>query len=430
MGHNKCIMGDVVCANCLVSQGGWQLGSMTISMRKTKKTDNVGAAAPTAGAEVALSARAKVSRWLEEAIASGSIPRGGEIPSERELAKSLGVAKNTVSAAIEEAVRRGLVVSREGSRKRYAGTPGGASLASSTVFVLAGKMSFKDIATAPSWSDSFLALDVVRSLSLRGRSVALYTPQSLPAGGLDAIFEARPGGIVVTNSVSGDPLAMEALRRCREAGIPAVAYGNAPELRAFDRAYSDHRAGSRDLTRWLIAHGRKRIVPFFPFAPTCFWERERIAGYEEAMREAGLEPVEISIFGSKAIDVGNKTEVSRIQTALAMATLQSLRRDSAFPDALLCLNDDWANPALAAIHDLGLVPNQDIMVAGYDNIVRNNGPDSNFPFRPVVTVDKHNERSAEDLAALVVARMDGNLPPETQARIHEHEIIVLDPSCP
>lgn len=34
---------------------------------------------------------------------------------------------------------------------------------------------------------------------------------------------------------------MEALERCREAGIPAVAYGNAPELRGYDRAYSDHR---------------------------------------------------------------------------------------------------------------------------------------------------------------------------------------------
>ena len=394
-------------------------------MRKTKKTDNVGAAAPTAGAEVALSARAKVSRWLEEAIASGSIPRGGEIPSERELAKSLGVAKNTVSAAIEEAVRRGLVVIREGSRKRYAGMPGGASLASSTVFVLAGQMSFKDIATAPSWSDSFLALDVVRSLSLRGRSVALYTPQSLPSGGLDAIFEAHPGGMVVTNSVSGDPLAMEALRRCRATGIPAVAYGNAPELRAFDRAYSDHRAGSRDLTRWLIAHGRKRIVPFFPFAPTRFWEQERIAGYEEAMREAGLEPHPLAVFGSPAIDGRQKEEAFRVQTALSVAALLALKQGGAFPDALLCISDDWTKRALAAIRALGLVPNQDIMVAGYDNVVRDDGSDSNFPFRPAVTVDKHNERSAKDLAELVLARMDGTLPPEPQTRIHAHEVVEI-----
>ena len=377
------------------------------------------------------SPRARVLNWLKHSLESGEFPTGSEIPTARAIARQLGVAPNTAVTALTEAESQGLVVCRAGTNRRYAGEVrkvGGDSLASSAVFVLAGQMSFTDIATAPSWSDSFLALDVVRSLSLRGRSVALYTPQSLPSGGLDAIFEARPGGMVVTNSVSGDPLAMEALRRCREAGIPAVAYGNAPELRAFDRAYSDHRAGSRDLTRWLIAHGRKRIVPFFPFAPSRFWEHERIAGYEEAMREAGLEAHPATIFGLPAVKCERQEEAFRVESALAMASIAALKREcKAWPGALLCLNDDWAMRALAAIRDLGLVPNRDILVAGYDNMVRGSGFDECESLRPAVTVDKHNERSAEDLAALVVARMDGTLPPEPQARIHEHEIVILSP---
>jgi hypothetical protein len=44
-----------------------------------------------------------------------------------------------------------------------------------------------------------------------------------------------------------------------------------------------------------------------------------------------------------------------------------------------------------------------------------------------VTVEKHNERTAEDMAALLLARMDGTLPPEPQARIHAHEVVVLSP---
>ena len=374
------------------------------------------------------SPRVRVLNWIKRSLETGEIPRGSELPSARAIANLLGIAPNTAVTALSEAEEQGLVVCRAGTNRRYAGEVrkvGGDSLASSAVFVLAGQMSFTDIATAPSWSDSFLALDVVRSLSLRGRSVALYTPQSLPSGGLDAIFEAHPGGMVVTNSVSGDPLAMEALRRCRATGIPAVAYGNAPELRAFDRAYSDHRAGSRDLTRWLIAHGRKRIVPFFPFAPTRFWEQERIAGYEEAMREAGLEPHPLAVFGSPAIDGRQKEEAFRVQTALSVAALLALKQGGAFPDALLCISDDWTKRALAAIRALGLVPNQDIMVAGYDNVVRDDGSDSNFPFRPAVTVDKHNERSAKDLAELVLARMDGTLPPEPQTRIHAHEVVEI-----
>ncbi len=379
------------------------------------------------------SPRARVLNWLKHSLESGEFPTGSEIPTARAIARQLGVAPNTAVTALTEAESQGLVVCRAGTSRRYAGElrkGGGNSLAASTVFVLAEMLRFTNIATAPSWSDSFLALDVVRRLSLIGRHVSLLNADSLPAGGLDAIFEAHPGGMVVTNSVCGDPLAMEALRRCREAGIPAVAYGNAPELRIYDRAYSDHRAGSRDLTRWLIAHGRKRIVPFLPFQPTRFWEHERLAGYAEAMREAGETPLPCTFFGSPELGDYNSAETFRLFTALALSALVGLRRDGSAPDALLCLNDDWAMPALAAIRDFGLVLNHDIVVAGYDNMMH--GPRHDFlgNLNPAVTVDKHNERSAEDLAALIVARMDGTLPPEPQARIHEHELVVLDTACP
>ena len=372
------------------------------------------------------SPRVRVLRWLEDAIKSGRLPRGAELPTEREIAKIVGVATCTAALAMDEAEARGLAVRRHpGARRRYAGTLRGDSLAASTVFVLARQIPYPDIATAPSWSDSFLALDVVRSLSLRGRSVALYTPQSLPAGGLDAIFEARPGGMVVTGSVMRDPLAMEALARCREAGIPAVAYGNSPELRGYDRAYSDHRTGSRELTRWLLARGCRRIVPFFPFAPTEFWGQERLAGYEEAMREAGLEPAPCKVFGTSLLGLHQISENFQVFKSLAVAALVTLKRDfgGEWPDALLCLNDDWTWSAQCAIQELGLVPNRDILVAGYDNMVRK--PDFE-PFEippPIVTIDKHNELASEGLASLLLARMGGSLPPEPQVRIHKHELV-------
>ncbi len=373
--------------------------------------------------------RARVFRYLERAIASGEIPQGGEIPSERALAALLGVSQNTAAAAVDEAEARGFVVRREGTRKRYAGDVPLKPSSTSTVYVLAGLVEFADVTTAPMWADSFLALDILRRLSLRGHQVSFVNTNLMPKGGLDAIFAAHPCAVAVTDSVGGNAIAMETLRRCREAGIPAVAYGNAPELRGYDRVYSNHRAGSRDLTRWLLARGRTRIVPFFPFAPTRFWEHERIAGYEEAMREAGLEPAPCVVFGSASVSAEQTAENFRLNAALALSALVALRRDGATPDALLCLNDDWAKPALAAIHDLGLAPNRDILVAGYDNMARGAGFDAFCPLRPDVTVDKHNERSAEDIAELLLARIAGTLPPEPQARIHVHEIVEVEASA-
>ena len=376
------------------------------------------------------SPRARVMRWLKESIESGEFPCGSEIPSARAVASLLGVAPNTVVTALDEAVASGLVTCRAGTRKRYAGEVhkgGGDSLASSTIYVLSSLAEFANVKSAPRWSVPFLALDVVRLLSLQGRLVSLVNADLLPEGGLDKLFEAQPAGMVVTESVNGDPMAMEALARCREAGIPAVAYGNAPELRDYDRVYSNHRAGSRDLTRWLLAHGRKRIVPFFPFPPTRFWERERIAGYEEAMREAGLEPAQVTPYGTPGLFDIRTEDRPLLRTSLATRALLELKlRDGQLPNALLCLNDNFANPALAAIRQLGLTPNRDILVAGYDN----EPMDPAFaPFEiplPAVTVEKHNERSAEDIAELLLARMAGKLPPEPQARIHAHEIVEVE----
>lgn len=377
--------------------------------------------------------RARVFRYLERAIASGEIPQGGEIPSERALAALLGVSQNTAAAAVDEAEARGFVVRREGTRKRYAGDVPLKPSSTSTVYVLAGLVEFADVTTAPMWADSFLALDILRRLSLRGHQVSFVNTNLMPKGGLDAIFAAHPCAVAVTDSVGGNAIAMETLRRCREAGIPAVAYGNAPELRGFDRAYSDHRAGSRDLTRWLLARGRRRIVPLFPNEPKLFWEHERLAGYAEAMREAGLEPHPVKVFGSPIVAHGRTGENLRVNAALAVAALVELRRaDGEFPDALLCSNDDWAKPVLAAISDMGLDPRRDILVAGYDNMSRGapaNGTAAGCDpaLVPVVTVEKHNERTAEDMADLLLDRMEGALPPEPQARIHAHEVVVLSP---
>ena len=374
------------------------------------------------------SPRGRVLRWLEHAISSGEIPHGGEIPTVRVLAKSLGVALNTAAAAVEEAEERGLVARRRpGAHRRVAAERPSSQLSSSTIYVLAAMPTFFDLASAPGWSDEFLALDVLRHISRAGRLVSLVNTISMPQGGLDTVFAARPGGMVVTNGVNADPIAMEALRRCREGGIPAVAYGNAPELRVFDRAYSDHRAGSRDVTRWLLSRGCRRIVPFFPFAPERFWERERIEGYSEAMRKAGLEPLPCVAFGSRDLGFAQTAETFRLNAALALSALMALRREGDGPDALLCRNDDWTKPVIAAVRDLGLVPNRDIIVAGYDNMDAKGGFAEFEADRPAVTVDKRNGRSAEDIAGLILARMAGTLPPEPQTRIHEHELVILSP---
>ena len=370
--------------------------------------------------------RESVVRWIVDSIADGILKPGDAVPTVREIAETLGIARNTAAAGLLEAERRRVVERRgPGSYKRFVPVAANAApLASDTVCVLGALGSFTDGITAPRWSDSYLALELVPRLSAAGKFVTIVNGDFLSERGLDTLFHAPPAGMVVTGAINEQPAGMSALSRCRAAGVPVVVYGNAPELRSFDRAYVDHRAGEREITEWLVSRGCRRIVPLFPSPPSKFWERERIEGYAEAMRTAGLEPMPCEVFGDERLkrdSVGGRR--FRFFKALAMESIARLRREGGL-DAVLSISDEWALVAIAAIRDLGLVPNRDILVAGYDNYTRGGQFEGLEEARPVVTMDKRSDRTAADLSALLPARMDGKLPPEPQVRTHRQQLVV------
>lgn len=375
-----------------------------------------------------VSPRGRVVRWISDAIAGGSLQPGDAVPSVSKLAETLGVARNTAAAGLLEAERRHVIERRgPGAYKRYVPVAASSSpLASATVCVLGALGSFADGVTAPRWTDSYLALELVPRLTAAGKFVTIINGDVLSKSELEALFRAPPAGMVVTGAINEQPAAVAALVHCRKASVPAVVYGNAPELRSFDRAYVDHRAGEREITEWLLARGRRRIVPLFPSEPSKYWERERIAGYAEAMRGAGLEPEPVASLGDdelKRTAVGKRR--FRFFKALALDAIVRLRRTGGL-DAVLCINDEWALVVIAAIRELGLVPNRDIVVAGYDNVTRGGQFEGLEAGRPAVTMDKRSDLTAADLADLLAARIDGRLPPGPQVRTHRQELVVLD----
>ena len=57
----------------------------------------------------------QIVRQLQQAIESGRVVRGTQLPSTRSLARTLGVSRNTVLSAFEELAARGFVRSRPGA---------------------------------------------------------------------------------------------------------------------------------------------------------------------------------------------------------------------------------------------------------------------------------------------------------------------------
>ena len=374
------------------------------------------------------SSRSRVLRWIRDSVRSGTLAPGDAVPSVRALAGTLRAPINATAAAVVDAEKEGLVVRHaSGARKRYVPVPG-TSLSNTMVCVFGRPSRFADDGPAPRWSDPFITSELFRRLADAGLHTLALNGATLRESDLDAIFRSRPAGLIAIDSVFPGTLSLRALERCRERGIPAVAYGNSPAVRAFDRVFTDHRAGARDLVRWLISPNRRRIVPFFPVQPSdtqdAWWIAERLAGYSDAMRDAGMEPLPCVRFGSDVLNGADDPERFRIYAALAFEKIALLRRDGGV-DALMCINDEWAKPAIAAIGNLGLEPNRDILVTGYDNISSPTSFAAYEPRRPAATIDKHNEITAEEMAALLVARIAGKLPAAPQCRSHPHELVIL-----
>ena len=57
----------------------------------------------------------QIARQLRDAIESGRVTRGAQLPSSRSLARTLGVSRNTVLTAYDELAVRGFVRGRRGS---------------------------------------------------------------------------------------------------------------------------------------------------------------------------------------------------------------------------------------------------------------------------------------------------------------------------
>ena len=374
------------------------------------------------------SSRSRVLRWIRDSVRSGTLAPGDAVPSVRALAGTLRAPINATAAAVVDAEKEGLVVRHaSGARKRYVPVPG-TSLSNTMVCVFGRPSRFADDGPAPRWSDPFITSELFRRLADAGLHTLALNGATLRESDLDAIFRSRPAGVIAIDSVFAGTLSLRVLERCREEGVPAVAYGNAPALRVFDRVFTDHRKGAADLTRWLLERGCRKIVPLFPVLPAdthgAFWIGERLAGYEDAMREAGLEPFPCAHFGSPLLYGTDDPERFRIYVALAFEQISTMRNNGGV-DAIICQNDEWAKPPIAAIARMGLVPNRDILIAGYDNVSSPTSFAAYEPRRPAATIDKHNEITAEEMAALLVARIAGKLPAAPQCRSHPHELVIL-----
>lgn len=327
---------------------------------------------------------ARIHDELAQAIASGEYVPGQKLPTEIALARHYKASRPTVAHAMQRLVTEGLVERRAGS-----GTYVKRSLTAGPTFFglivpglgereilkeICGQMA-RDIEACHStllWGDATEQPgDAIgaRAIELARRYVAQRV-----AGVFFAPLEFATGKDTANQTVLG---------MLDEAGIPVVlidrdivAY---PNRSSYDIVGIDNRRAMLMLVNHLVAQRETKIefVARPLSAPTVSL---RIAGYRDALREAGVEP------SLRSIHFGDPADQDFVRTVI----------DGRLDRTFVCANDLTAARFMHTLEEIGVRVPTDVRVAGFDDV----------PYAPLLRVPLTTVRQpSRDIGAAAVRAM-------------------------
>ncbi len=366
----------------------------------------------------------RVIRSIKQWIQEGRLAAGEPLPSERALAERLQVARGTVRSAMEQLLEEGFITG-DGRRRTISPTPRQAdSIMSHTIGVLTTTPVDAVDEGVPTGWERYIDSGAMDAISERGLHGLALAPSRLAAGNIRRLLDDPPAGVLFSRrALEEDPAGEELLKALHSASVPVVVYGQSPTLQAYDRVASDHSAGAEVLTRWLIGQGRRRILRMWPFPRSHpAWLDARDVGHERAMRAAGLDPLPALIVGED-IETRDAAAFELARRMMAGFLIEHLRGEDKV-DALMLVSDATCYPAAAACRLLGAEPGRDVLIAGYDNYYAGANGRRFEPTEPAVTIDKRNLHIGREMVALLMQRIEGNLPDEPQVRLVEPKLVI------
>jgi LacI family transcriptional regulator len=168
---------------------------------------------------------------------------------------------------------------------------------------------------------------------------------------IERLLRDGVGGIILPPPLSDSNVALEAVRAAKVPFI-AVATGRPEEVGITVRI--DDLEAAAAMTRYLLSLGH-RDVGFIIGAPNQTVSAQRQAGFERALREAGL------TVHPEWVKPGSFSYRSGLTAAEQI--LSGARR----PTAIFASNDDMAAAAIAVAHRMRLDVPQDLTIVGFDD---------------------------------------------------------------
>lgn len=187
--------------------------------------------------------------------------------------------------------------------------------------------------------------------------------------------------------------------------LPVVFIGGTPHLDA-DRVYIDDYAAARDVVDYLLRKDH-RAIAHITGLPGMASSSDRLRGYRDALRSAGIPPVSVfEVAGSFSREGGYRG-------------MQQLLGHDPRPTAVFAASDLTAVGALNACLDAGLRVPDDIAIVGFDDIALASD------VRPPLTTMYHGQRElGREAVQLILSRLRGERGDEHTTIIVPHQLMV------
>lgn len=164
---------------------------------------------------------------------------------------------------------------------------------------------------------------------------------------LDILLAEGVEGIVFTPVGRPD---RERIQRLLRRGVKIV--GADRRVEGLPTVEADNQGGSRELTEYVLSLGYRRIA-YIAGPKEVSTAQDRLLGFQEAMKAAGLRPVTVRL--------GNFTYESGYELAKAILKTEKV-------DVIMCGNDLMAIGVIRSAEDKGLRVPDDLGVTGFDHV--------------------------------------------------------------
>lgn len=295
----------------------------------------------------------KIAHTLRQRVIHGQYAAGSFLPSERALASELKVSRMSVSRALEQLAREGILEQLLGTGTRV--LPDAAKrLPPGAVAVLHAVF-----ATLTKSEPALILQGIVDALAVESFNYEIVplAPEDY-AGPLAKAVRAeqilqlpnRYGGLIFIEGFAQD-CTLELQRR----GVPLVV-ANLENNMDVSATWVDHKRIASTAMEMLAAMGHRRIGLVTTVPSRAFYEKT-IRGYRESLVRLGLPQDERLI--------GLCPTSGPLEAYLAA---QSLLKLDARPTAIVCGRDVHAEGVCRAASEAGLTVGRDLSVVGFDNI--------------------------------------------------------------